>query len=793
MAATLDVRERRRLRLRLLLFLVALALPAAALLWKALDQLKWEAMRESQLAAEELSARIDARLGGLVAAADARPFSDFAFLIVAGDPSAGFVQRSALAAFPVDAMIPGLIGWFQVDDGGRLSTPLLPAGGADAGRFGIGIEELAARQTLEQRIAGILGRNALVARPAPPPAAPENEQGRRGKLASDAQGPGLSSLSEARDGAEPAAAGAPPRAEQASGLVERTTRDEASAAAVAPSWRAAGGPARVPAPAAAQSQVAFERLAADAALQRLGAEGSATKSSPGSAAELDAASDGAVPGPADGTAPPASATPAAPKRRAPRVEQAALPEPMPPRREGQLAQSAAGRQVAGAREPARDETAAGTSATAARVDRASAGDAREHAPLVRTFQSELDPFRFSLLDSGHFVLFRWAWREGARYVQGALIDAQAFLDAVVGGTFRGSRLAGAAALEVDWGRQRLAAYRSAGGGGRYGYEVDSRRRVPEGTMLLRARPREPFGALSLTFRALRLPDPPGAALIYWLGAALALVLGLGTWLLYRVGLRQLALVRQQQDFVAAVSHELKTPLTSIRMYSEMLTAGWVDDAKRPRYYRFIHDESERLSRLVENVLQLARLGRGALRVQTRAVAAGELLEQARERLTSQASQAGFTLAVDCGGGQMLEVDPDAVMQILINLVDNALKFAAAAEPKRVDIGCGRLADGRVELRVRDYGPGIPKAERKRVLQLFQRVENEATRSTRGTGIGLALVERLTRAMGGEVELMGREPGIEVRLRFPAANQGTGRGNQITKASTAAAGGRAAPP
>jgi signal transduction histidine kinase len=295
--------------------------------------------------------------------------------------------------------------------------------------------------------------------------------------------------------------------------------------------------------------------------------------------------------------------------------------------------------------------------------------------------------------------------------------------------------------------------------------------LPEGTVLLRARPGEPFGALALTFRAGRLPDPPGAALVYWLGAALALVLGLGTWLLYRVGLRQLALVRQQQDFVAAVSHELKTPLTSIRMYSEMLSQGWVDDSKRAGYYRFIHDESERLSRLVENVLALARMGRGALRVQTRPVAAAELLAQAGERLASQARQAGFTLAVACDSERILDVDPDAMMQILINLVDNALKFAASGEPRRIDIGCAALADGRVELSVRDYGPGIPRADRRRVFRLFQRLDNEVTRGTRGTGIGLALVERLTRAMGGEVDLVGCEPGVEVRLRLPARRRG----------------------
>ena len=91
---------------------------------------------------------------------------------------------------------------------------------------------------------------------------------------------------------------------------------------------------------------------------------------------------------------------------------------------------------------------------------------------------------------------------------------------------------------------------------------------------------------------------------------LALVLSGGCYVIYRYGVGQISLYRQQQDFVSAVSHELKTPLTSIRMYSEMLKAGWADEDKKAGYYAFIHDESERLSRLITNVLQLARMTRG---------------------------------------------------------------------------------------------------------------------------------------------------------------------------------------
>ena len=409
-------------------------------------------------------------------------------------------------------------------------------------------------------------------------------------------------------------------------------------------------------------------------------------------------------------------------------------------------------------------------------------------PLIRTFESELDPFRFNLLDSGHFVLFRWAWRDGTRFVQGALIQPDAFLSALIGEAFRASALQRAASLHLAWGDRPLGVY----GAATDRYELSGAGSLPSGTIIYRGRLQEPFGALRLEFEAARLPSPPGAALVYWLGLLLGLVLATGTLGLYRLGLRQLGLVRQQQAFVAAVSHELKTPLTSIRMYAEMLREGWVTDDKRDRYYRYIHDESERLSRLVTNLLQLARMSRDELRVQPRALALCELIDQARTALASLTAQAGFELVIDCADDALVSADPDALTQVLINLVDNAIKFSAKASIKRIEIGCrvGAERDGCQGwhqgqsrgsgqgsdqasgqwgwIAIRDHGPGIPKAERRRVFELFQRLEQESTRDTQGTGIGLALVQRLMRAMDGDVALIGREPGVEVRLRLRMA-------------------------
>ena len=267
-----------------------------------------------------------------------------------------------------------------------------------------------------------------------------------------------------------------------------------------------------------------------------------------------------------------------------------------------------------------------------------------------------------------------------------------------------------------------------------------------------------------------MPAGPGTPLVTWVAVILALVLPGGFYLLYRLGAGQIDLARQQQDFVAAVSHELKTPLTSIRMYGELLREGWASEEKKATYYDYIHDESERLSRLITNVLQLARMTRNDLQVETKTMAVPELVDGIRSKIGSQVERAGFELNLDCTAAaraSLVQVDSDWFTQIIINLVDNAIKFSAAAERRVIDIGCQRLRDGMVQFHVRDYGPGVPRDQMKKIFRLFYRSENELTRETVGTGIGLALVQQLTAAMNGQVDVVAREPGAEFRVSFAA--------------------------
>ncbi len=666
--------DERGLRWLFAAFFLALAIPAALLVAQAYGQLKWEALRTTQLAAEELAARIDAQLAVTIAVEDARSFGDYSFLVVAGDAAANFVQRSPLSAFPVTSGVPGALGYFQVDAAGKLTTPLLPGAEVAPASYGIGAEEQAARAARVAELRAVLAQNHLV-RAARDEAAASP---------ASADKPLLDNL----------IGGAPPRA-------------------VAP---AAQPPAAATASASApaDAQAAFDQLA-------VGALSKARVSNAAGAAEEKRAAvveDRKL-------AERQQRTDAKDDERRTRVEQALVPEPK---------LEAAPREADAA--PAKTEL------------------------TVRTFASEIGPLELGMLDTGHFVLFRNVWRGGQRYIQGALLDRAVFLASTIEAPYRSSAVAGVMDLTVVHQARTLAVL-SAGNAQSY----TSTPRELAGTALHRTRLSPPFGDLEIVFTVNMLPRAPGTTLLIWVSLTLAVVLIGGFLLMYRFAVGQLRLARQQQDFVSAVSHELKTPLTSIRMYGEMLRAGWADEAKKQTYYDYIQSESERLSRLIDNVLQLARLTRSSQRIDAKSVPVTELLDLVRSKVSTQVERAGFELRLrnDAPTEATVVVDADCFAQIFINLVDNALKFSAGAATKAVELGCRREPDGSLIFTVRDFGSGVPKAQMKKIFELFYRAENELTRETVGTGIGLALVRQLATAMDARIDVRNCEPGAEFRL------------------------------
>ncbi len=220
-------------------------------------------------------------------------------------------------------------------------------------------------------------------------------------------------------------------------------------------------------------------------------------------------------------------------------------------------------------EPVEETGSALFAGASARADTAGTATA-EGEMRIRTFESEIDPFEFSLLDSGHFVLFRKVWRDGQRYIQGALIEQQPFVHGLIESMFLDTALSNMSDLLRRLPGRCLLGLQRAGGAG----SICPVPRQLRGTLLYQTRLSAPLSDVELILSINRLPAGAGGRVISWLAAILLLVLCGGFYLMYRLGAGQIDLARQQQDFVSAVSHELKTPLTSIRMYGEILREGW---------------------------------------------------------------------------------------------------------------------------------------------------------------------------------------------------------------------------
>jgi len=236
---------------------------------------------------------------------------------------------------------------------------------------------------------------------------------------------------------------------------------------------------------------------------------------------------------------------------------------------------------------------------------------------------------------------------------------------------------------------------------------------------------------------------------------LAVALGLaGLW---RSARAQIKLAQKKDDFISAVSHELRTPLTSIRMYSEMLEKNWVkSEDKLTEYYQNMRQESERLSRLIENVLDFSRIQSGRKKYTFKAGDINKCIADVVEMMRPYAAQKGFSIKTELGQVGQMAFDGDAVTQIVVNLLDNAVKYARDAEDKTITVRTG--SDERfILIEVEDHGPGVPHRQRKKIFEQFYRSGAEATRETTGTGLGLALVKKFAEAHNGFVEIINARP------------------------------------
>jgi signal transduction histidine kinase len=241
----------------------------------------------------------------------------------------------------------------------------------------------------------------------------------------------------------------------------------------------------------------------------------------------------------------------------------------------------------------------------------------------------------------------------------------------------------------------------------------------------------------------------------------------GGGLLLRQARRSEEEAAQKTSFVANVSHEFKTPLTTIRLYSELLEQGRVRDAAQgSEYLRTIGRETQRLARLVNNALDFSRLEQGQKKfARERLDLVGELaslLATHEPRVT----EAGLVLKRELPATPVpVTTDRDALGQIVLNLIDNACKYAA--EGGEVTVALSVRPQSGAEVRVADRGPGVPAEHRDRIFDKFHRVDNALTAEKTGAGLGLSIARQLARGLGGDLRFAPRAGGgAEFILELP---------------------------
>jgi signal transduction histidine kinase len=265
-------------------------------------------------------------------------------------------------------------------------------------------------------------------------------------------------------------------------------------------------------------------------------------------------------------------------------------------------------------------------------------------------------------------------------------------------------------------------------------------------------------------------------------AAALVAIAFGGWVVFADARRQLALAQKKTDFVSNVSHELKTPLTSIRMFAEIMHGGNVAEEKRPQYLRIIVAEAERLTRLINNVLDFARLERKQKRYDFRPLDLHAVLARTWEGHELHLREQGFTTSWKAAPPPYpVRGDEDVLAQIFVNLLSNAEKYSA--DRKEIEIHSYLTADA-VHVSVLDRGSGVPAGEESKIFEAFYRAHDSLASGIQGSGLGLTLAQRLAREHGGEITYQAREGGgSNVTLRLPLAEAGITDPSYNKEAST----------
>jgi signal transduction histidine kinase len=250
---------------------------------------------------------------------------------------------------------------------------------------------------------------------------------------------------------------------------------------------------------------------------------------------------------------------------------------------------------------------------------------------------------------------------------------------------------------------------------------------------------------------------------------LVVAIGIGSLLIVRSLNAELKLARQKTDFVSNVSHELKTPLTSIRMFSELLAEGRVSDpAKNRSYLQIITAETARLTRLINNVLDFSRMESGEKKYRFQAGELTEIVRSTAESYRPHLESAGFQFVCQLPAAPIpIHGDADAIAQIIVNLLSNAEKYASGGKEVLLELAVKASPVPYAEIRVMDRGPGVPRGSEEKIFEKFYRAHDSLSSGIQGSGLGLTIARQIARAHGGDVGYEARAGGGSCfSLRLP---------------------------
>ena len=261
---------------------------------------------------------------------------------------------------------------------------------------------------------------------------------------------------------------------------------------------------------------------------------------------------------------------------------------------------------------------------------------------------------------------------------------------------------------------------------------------------------------------------------------LAVAMGLGVFLVAGAAAREVRVAELKSNFVASVSHDLKTPLALIQLFAETLELGRVRTPERAQeYYRIINGESKKLTRLIENILDFSRMEAGLRPYRMEPADLSESLNKVLARMETQFSQGNFTITpkIEPDLPRIL-ADEGAAEQAIENLLANAMKYSGDAKSIEIE---ARRVNGHIVVSVTDHGIGISRREQGRIFRKFYRVQRELGGGPQGTGLGLAIVDHTMRGHGGFVRVESEpERGSTFSLHFPIPSENAFQGTLATE-------------